>query len=403
MTRIQVALTGLLGGVLFLSIALFRYEMLFRFPAGTYLFPLCILLGFSALYTGIGLLFRWDRFRLFVFILMVEGLTWGFIFDAGRSRSTNGLGHFLGSCVYRGRGYGLLQNDAIQVNPALSRYDPRLIYRLKPGQGHFRNLEFSTSLRINSRGLRDDEASLHQPELIVLGDSFSMGWGVEQEETFPQLLEHHTGRKVLNAGISSYGTAREYLLLQELDRSHCGTLVIQYCDNDLSENMVYRHTGTLDYSRSRYQQTVRMNTVNRWLFPFKLSFLVLQRLEYLIENQLASRPPGSSHSGKGVTPAGDGQNQHLDHFIPILKKIRKVYAGPIVVTELSSHGIQSCLSAGLRMRLREAALSGIYYCDLSGHLSTEDYFRIDGHLNPEGHRKVAFWLGEFIRQLPPGF
>lgn len=40
-------------------------------------------------------------------------------------------------------------------------------------------------------GLRDSNAALNQPEIICIGDSHTMGWGVEQEETFPKLLDGH--------------------------------------------------------------------------------------------------------------------------------------------------------------------------------------------------------------------
>ena len=53
----------------------------------------------------------------------------------------------------------------------------------------------------------------------MLGDSHAMGWGVEQEEALPQVLARKSGRKVLNAAVSSYGTVREMLMLDRLDTS----------------------------------------------------------------------------------------------------------------------------------------------------------------------------------------
>ena len=52
----------------------------------------------------------------------------------------------------------------------------------------------------------------------MLGDSYAMGWGVEQGESFPEILEAATGLRVLNAGVPSYGTPRELLMLERLDR-----------------------------------------------------------------------------------------------------------------------------------------------------------------------------------------
>ena len=74
--------------------------------------------------------------------------------------------------------------------------------------------------------MRDDEESLKAPEVIVLGDSVAMGWGIEQNETMAQQIEAMAGLKVLNAGISSYGTVREMKLLNRLDLSRVKYLVI---------------------------------------------------------------------------------------------------------------------------------------------------------------------------------
>jgi len=45
-----------------------------------------------------------------------------------------------------------------------------------------------------------------------------------------------TGLRTLNAGISSYATAREIALLDRLDTSRLKCHVIQYAHNDLEEN-----------------------------------------------------------------------------------------------------------------------------------------------------------------------
>ncbi|MGO8056386.1 hypothetical protein, partial [Rhizobium leguminosarum] len=51
-----------------------------------------------------------------------------------------------------------------------------------------------------------------------------------------QQIEKISGLRVLNAGISSYGTAREIELLKQLDTSALKFIMIQYCSNDDAEN-----------------------------------------------------------------------------------------------------------------------------------------------------------------------
>ena len=115
-------------------------------------------------------------------------------------------------------------------------WDPELAYRLRPGEFYFSNIEFSNRYYVNSSGFRDDERSLRHPEIIVIGDSLAMGWGVDQEESFPSVLEQESGLRVLNTAISSYSTEREFRALEIVDRSHLKYLVISYCSNDAYEN-----------------------------------------------------------------------------------------------------------------------------------------------------------------------
>src|SRR5262249_40265367 len=127
----------------------------------------------------------------------------------------------------------------IQMDTTCARYDSGLFYTLRPGQCEFSNVEFTIPLSVNSLGVRDDEADLEGPSVIFLGDSFTMGWGIEQDSTFASRIGRELGIKSLNAGISSYGTARELKLLSRLDLSNVKAIFLQYHESDLEENKSY--------------------------------------------------------------------------------------------------------------------------------------------------------------------
>src|SRR4029079_7125411 len=129
----------------------------------------------------------------------------------------------------------------IQFDPRCAQYDAGLTYTLKPGTCTFENIEFRTTVHVNRLGLRDNEEALHAPDVIVIGDSHAMGWGVEEDQTFGRVLARQSGLKILNAGISSYGTVREMRLLDRLDVSRLRFLILQYSDNDLLENQTFRN------------------------------------------------------------------------------------------------------------------------------------------------------------------
>jgi lysophospholipase L1-like esterase len=102
-------------------------------------------------------------------------------------------------------------------------------------------------IRINALGLRGPEVSTAKPpgvtRLLVFGDSFVFGLGVDEEHLFTTVLQellNGAGRgryEVINLGVSGYSTDQEYLLLQELGVELAPDLVLLVvCDNDFAGN-----------------------------------------------------------------------------------------------------------------------------------------------------------------------
>jgi len=80
-------------------------------------------------------------------------------------------------------------------------------------------------VRTNADGLRDREYARQREgaslRIAALGDSITMGWGVPQGETYPEVLEDllrtrfpETRVEVLNFGVGNYNTVDEYELLR---------------------------------------------------------------------------------------------------------------------------------------------------------------------------------------------
>jgi hypothetical protein len=142
--------------------------------------------------------------------------------------------------------YLRFERDIIQYNPQCADYDATLGYVTKPGECIFKSREYQTRFLTNSLGLRDDEDSLIQPAVAVIGDSYAAGWGVDNYQVFPFLIETGTNLKTINVSVSSYGTARELMLLNKVDTSQLRHLIIQFCGNDQEENIAFvNNRGTL--------------------------------------------------------------------------------------------------------------------------------------------------------------
>jgi lysophospholipase L1-like esterase len=118
--------------------------------------------------------------------------------------------------------------------------DPELKYR------HRRSFERTyqgVSLRFNERGLRDDPIAPKAPgefRVVLLGDSQTLGWGVEREDTWAVRLQRILGERspaplrVINAGVASYETRQQSrYLLREGFELEPDLIVLLYLDNDL--------------------------------------------------------------------------------------------------------------------------------------------------------------------------
>ena len=280
----------------------------------------------------------------------------------------------------------------IQYNEQSAGYDGDLTYLLRPGEFAFTTLEFSTRYRVNSFGLRDDEESLHAPEIIVLGDSYAMGWGVGQDESFPEILQQESGLKVLNAAISSYGTARELINFERLDRSNLKYLIIQYYHNDFEENLVFlENDGQLPImSEEVYNDYVRGHTRKKHYFFGKyFLMLMIHKVEFLVS--ILRGDDGNSTQHDAV--ASGASAQAVKTFLQVLKRFGVGELGvPVIILDIykdsaKGGGFIETLSEMIQSTPRDHPK--VKVIDLSKHLNQSHFYIFDVHLNSEGHRVVA--------------
>lgn len=102
-------------------------------------------------------------------------------------------------------------------------------------------------IHVNSLGLRGDEWPVAKrdgiPRVLVFGDSFVFGVGVDEEHVFTTQLQESLTRRsgnpveVWNAGVIGYSTDQEYILFQELGpRFQPDVVLLVTCDNDFEGN-----------------------------------------------------------------------------------------------------------------------------------------------------------------------
>lgn len=100
------------------------------------------------------------------------------------------------------------------------RYDPELGWAPLPEiTAQHRQNGFSTFVSQNQYGLRGSDKVTKKRtnssrRVLVLGDSYVWGYGVNQDEIFSNPEFHSSSLEILNFGVSGYATDQEYLLYQ---------------------------------------------------------------------------------------------------------------------------------------------------------------------------------------------
>ena len=128
--------------------------------------------------------------------------------------------------------------------------DPAVSYRLRPGfHGTASTPEYRTELRVTAQGLRDEREYGAKPagvtRVLAIGDSFTMGVGVDLENTLVKRVQGLLGAdgaarrvEILNGGVAGYSTNQEVTFLDAYGTAFEPDLVVLgfFIGNDIAEN-----------------------------------------------------------------------------------------------------------------------------------------------------------------------
>ena len=291
----------------------------------------------------------------------------------------------------------------IQFESKASVYDPTLFYTLRPNARFmFSNPEFNNQFTINRLGLRDDDSSLDKPAIVCLGDSYAMGWGVDQDSTFSQQLEKSSGKKVLNAAISSYGTAREIMNAGRIDTSALTYLVVQYCDNDFVENTRYlENKNVLKISSQQdYNAAVKSEAISKCYYPGK-NFLTIAQI--FIKQSVNKVVPVFSLTKNEEAPDATDSSQArsflevFSHAPVNFSTVKTIVLFPDKDTA-SSKAFERITDSLLQVSpYRERFGGHVRMLKVSTLLQPNDYYILDPHLKSSGHRKIAQALWKMMQ------
>lgn len=296
------------------------------------------------------------------------------------------MNYFKSLYVYAYRNY-------IQFEPSYSRYDPELFYRLKPGNFFVSSPEFNNRFSVNGKNFRDDEDSLVNPAVVVLGDSFALGWGVDQHQVYSQKLEILSGLKVLNAGMASYGTAREVKLLDQIDTRGIKWLIIHYYDNDYAENKSFSDNGnSLKISSSdNYDRVVDTYAKRKRYYLGKYTMFFLS----YITDAIKRRVFGSTHS-LGILQSARDNAAELFLNVLMCSKNKDIKKAKLIV--IADYEFLFMLKKQLQIQDYPDYIADMRFASMPNQQLDKDcYYKLDDHINARGHDIIAARLLAIIR------
>ena len=107
-----------------------------------------------------------------------------------------------------------------------------------------------TTITINKDGIRSNGSSEirdvpdGQRPILAVGDSYTFGYEVSDNQTWPAILERLTGRKVINGGVIAYGMDQSLLMARQLiDKYNPDTLIYSFIPDDIYRCQLSARTG----------------------------------------------------------------------------------------------------------------------------------------------------------------
>jgi len=292
----------------------------------------------------------------------------------------------------------------------LIEFDQRFGWKPRPNLNSHHLADDVFYMTTDAQGWRGEHTTISESQLIVLGDSFAWGYGVDDKNFFAHL---NPDLRIKAIGAVGYNMVQELLWLQTLSAQVKGKLVVWfiYLGNDLYENLVP------DLRGYRMPFVREANGAGDW--------------EIAASHVNPTKWPSSDHAG----PYGRNYYAKLAELCAPTFLSRRAYAA---CEFLIRKGIGICNSVSAQMAVvtipEQAQLTktgidillshrrdkhsfnpdysdnqiraickklGIPCVALKDHLSARDYKERDCHWNGNGHRHVAQVLSSLHRDWAP--
>ncbi len=296
-----------------------------------------------------------------------------------------------------------------------------------------------TRFRTNSFGLRDDETTLKKPDgvyrILVVGDSYTQGQGVEQHEIFSHVVEEEMvspegfkRTEIIQCGVSAWGPDEEIAWIEDRGLAFEPDLVILafYTGNDYLDasmpNPYWIHRGM----RLMVWDEARMNPLweiriwlrkNVFLWGFTLDAIrsfrkagpyrgaedvgmlgqairrepesAMENIEPLFERLAELASESGTDAAILVLP---WYLEVDDEYAEYVGRIQEIEVSTVDLDIFGRVAIEAAEKAGLEVFDARPALRAA--CEEGQRI----HIGVDPHYNATGHRVVGEWLAKELQQ-----
>jgi len=269
----------------------------------------------------------------------------------------------------------------------ISSSNPKIGHVHRPNSNAFL---MDVDVEINSDGLRDREYPIARSDkyrIVVLGDSLTFAWGVDQQDSFANLLEeslsHERPTEVINFGAGNYNTEQQVnLFLEKGLKYKPDQIVVFYFINDAEPTPTRSEWGWLSHSRLA---TLFWSRVNAALTNVSASVSYREFYAQLYHDDA----PGWIHTKEAFLEIQNvAHEEGIDLRVVLLPDLHNLVDYPLA----EQH-------AKLQQFLTEVDIPSL---DVVTFMSNEtDPYKLwvamdDAHPNAEAHRLIAKYALDFI-------
>lgn len=315
-------------------------------------------------------------------------------------------------------------------------YDKELGWKLIPNyEGRFVHRDFDIEVKTNSDGFRDREYQREKTpdtvRIVSLGDSFTWGWGVENNEIYMEVAENILdGVEILNMGQNGYSTGQELLLLKRAVKAYSPDFVtLGFFINDLDENVAGRGKplfdvvdGEIKITEPPESQTLELR-VKSILVENSYLFVLINYGYERISRWLKQSPASNEHQALSsrysiyMTEPNEEVEKEWNVFENITHEMIDEIDGNLIIiyipnrseVELDKNAASKnngSEESYARNRISQFALENdIRFVDLTEtfrdkyKLGEAIYFEHDGHMTRMGHQRAGEVLAEELRSI----